>query len=116
MFETRIFKVHPTKRTFRTSLMCDGIPSLIGDTSDAYLRAHLHAAQVAATGTIAHVTKDNSGNEHFGFGPSAITIPSSILLKILKTGVHAYFDFTTKCWHPLPTEEAAVENQLLLSA
>lgn len=89
-----------------------------GDTSNAYFRAHLYAAEQAAKQKVpSHVIRDDTGNRRYGFcSPDAAIIPTTVLYKIMQMGLESCYDFASISWVPLKKEEWDVYTGEKISA
>lgn len=103
--DVNTFRVLPGGKTFQTSDM----DVTVGDTSGAYGKAHLHAAQQAANLKAASwVVRDDTGDMRYGFGPDAIYVPTTHLYRITQMGLNSCFDYAATAWVPLEEEEDAI--------
>jgi hypothetical protein len=98
-----LFVVRPGGASFETRL------DSRTDTGDGFYRAHLHAARQAAGHKIASwVTRADTGEERYGFGPGAMFVPTTVLYQIMQMGLNSFWDQNTESWIPLPAEEEGV--------
>ena len=111
------FLVLPGMKPFHTSELIDNAQdSRQGDTTDAFYRAHMFAATIAAnTKKETWVVHGNNFVVKLGFGTDSIFYPDSIFGKILSQEIPAYFDFKTLTWnsHTL-NDELSRRNIVLL--
>lgn len=109
MFKRYTFRVED--RSFKTSFIWPNglIPSMRGDTSNAYFRAHRCAAERAGMNAReTYVTRDDRPGERLGFGHNAHMISTTALYEINQTRTDSYFDYDTCSWKPLPYDEVVV--------
>ncbi len=76
---------------------------------DGFYRAHLHAARQAAEHKITSwVTRDDTGEERYGFGLGAMFTPTTVLYQITQMGLASFWDQNVESWVPLPAAEESV--------
>lgn len=96
------FTVFPGGNKFYTS----DLDQTVGDTSHAYLRAHLWAAEQAAERKMPHyVLSSKFGERRMGFGNHRATV----LQDILGLALSSYWDFTTDSWVPLEEDTRTLD-------
>ena len=109
--KTSMFIVWPSGAGFETSDLTH-----TGDLSRAFYKAHLHAAQFAASERVtAHVTRDDLNGRRLGFGPEALWTTTTALYEISRMGLGSYFDYARIAWVPLPLEEGGERLKELVS-
>ncbi len=103
--QTISFITHPSGKSFESTDLTSR-----GDEKDAFFKAHLHAAKHAANSrSSAWVTRSDTGDERYGFGPDAFITPTTVLYKITQMGLPSYWDDASTSWAPMPLEEADEE-------
>jgi len=79
-------------------------------TGDGFYKAHLHAARQAAEHKIpSWVTRDDTGEERYGFGPGAFLAPTTVLYQITQMGLNSYWCDASESWVPMPSAKADAE-------
>lgn len=110
------FFVVPGMKPFHTSELIDNAQdSRQGDTTDAFYRAHMFAATIAAnTKKETWVVNSDNFTVRLGFGTDSIFYPDSILGKILCHAIPAYFDFRTLSWNSFTLNDERSRRTVVL--